>query len=581
MTSPRQAISQIRKFKEFLGKRVWRLFLAAILIGACLFLIESSFIFVMQGFLRAVKLVDADKLSLPAWYPTSLFSTILLLTLFGVFRGIAFSLRTYVAGLTFQVFNRIQRSRILEYGLTHADKVTSHEIIELFTERVGSAGTSLGGLSGFLMNGTSAVLLLALGTKLAPKEMMLGIFLLLLLVYPLKWMGAKVHSYGENLLIDWRQANRILLEGMRNNFLLRVYDLIPREVAEGQNHLGRFEQHYKKYYSTHSIKSSIPIIAGVLEISTITYVSIHFIGTPPIRLIGFFYIFIRLAQTAAEMNATLSEFRLHLPGFKLLYSWHLKMAEANASRAPAVRPDGTEIPGPPCDRVEILLNEVSFSYPGGAPIFRGLNLKVSRGDTLVIQGESGAGKSTLLSLILGIVEPNQGSVSMNGLPIREVRKSLCSALGYVGPDPFLVAGTVRENLLYAHPDPATVSDDEIWNCLGRAQLAGDVTQFPRQLNEPLHEHTQLSTGQKQRMAIARALLRSPKLLILDEASANLDSATEGLFIDSLQKVLQETTTIIISHKASFDRIASHKLILKKDEKRSDGVRTERIELRNT
>ncbi|MGZ3658278.1 MAG: hypothetical protein ACXVCS_22185, partial [Bdellovibrionota bacterium] len=350
MTSPRQAISQIRKFKEFLGKRVWRLFLAAILIGACLFLIESSFIFVMQGFLRAVKLVDADKLSLPAWYPTSLFSTILLLTLFGVFRGIAFSLRTYVAGLTFQVFNRIQRSRILEYGLTHADKVTSHEIIELFTERVGSAGTSLGGLSGFLMNGTSAVLLLALGTKLAPKEMMLGIFLLLLLVYPLKWMGAKVHSYGENLLIDWRQANRILLEGMRNNFLLRVYDLIPREVAEGQNHLGRFEQHYKKYYSTHSIKSSIPIIAGVLEISTITYVSIHFIGTPPIRLIGFFYIFIRLAQTAAEMNATLSEFRLHLPGFKLLYSWHLKMAEANASRAPAVRPDGTEIPGPPCDR---------------------------------------------------------------------------------------------------------------------------------------------------------------------------------------------------------------------------------------
>lgn len=574
----KRAFSQFRKFKAFLGKRVWRLFIAAIVVGVGLFLIESSFFFVMQGFLRAVNLVDEDKLSLPGWFPRSLLSAILLLTVFGILRGLAYSLKTYVAVITCQVFNRIQRSRILEFGLYHADQVSSHEIVEVFTERVGSAGNSLSGLSGSILNGTSALLLFVLGAKLAPWEMVLGIAMLAALVFPLKWMGAKVHTYGESLISDWREANRLLLEGMRNNFLLRVYGLIPREVERGSDRLGRYELHYRRYYASHAFKNSIPIIAGALEISTLTYLSIHYIGTPPMRLIGFFYIFIRLAQTAAELNSTLSEFRLHLPGTKILYAWHLRMLEAEANRALTKVSSGTGHSRTYESGVEIELDHVSFSYVPGVPIFKDLNLKVSRGETLVIQGESGTGKSTLLSLILGVAYPDEGTVKVNGIPVKSSRADLCDHLGYVGPDPFLIAGTVRENLFYAHPAPATVNDKALWEALARAQLSNDIANLPQRLEEPLQEHTQLSTGQKQRLAISRALLRAPKLLILDEASANLDSATEGLFIDSLQTALRELTTIIISHKSSFDRIASHKLILKKNAVPARGVLIERLSL---
>lgn len=567
-------LGRFHKFRNFLGRKVWRLFLAAIGIGAALFLIESSFIFIVQGFLSAVGLVEESKLSLPLWYPRSLSVALLLLVLFGVARGLTFSFKTYVAGMTHQIFNQIQRSRIIEFSLSHASQISSHDMMELFSERVANAGSSLACLSGFTLNGTSFVFLALLGVRLAPKEMVLGAVLLSLFYFPLKLMGEQINAYGEELVENWKKANRLLLEGMRNNFLLRVYGLIPGEVQRGRGYMEEFESLYRNYYSRQSLKNSVPIIAGVIVICTITLVSIRYIGTPPMRLIGFYYIFIRMAQTAAEMNAMLSEFRLYLPGFKQLYSWHLRMNAALAQENSDATTQATF--ANPGGGVEVELENVAFAYAPGQKIFENVSLRVPSGETLVIQGESGTGKSTLLSLILGLKTPTQGRVLINSQPLREKRGSLCSILGYVGPDPYLVAGTIRENLLYTHPDPASVSETKIWECLGRAQLSADIAQLPSQLEEPLNEQAQLSTGQKQRLAIARALLREPRLLILDEASANLDSVTEGKFVDSLSGALGQLTTIIISHKASFDRIASQKLMVKREGSRPCDIVYERL-----
>ncbi len=134
-------------------------------------------------------------------------------------------------------------------------------------------------------------------------------------------------------------------------------------------------------------------------------------------------------------------------------------------------------------------------------------------------------------------------------------------VAYVGPEPYLISGTVRENLLYGHQSKDQVTDADLWQALGLAQLESEIRSLPGSLDAKLNEQTQMSTGQKQRLAIARALLRKPQMLILDEATANLDGQTEDRFIQCLRPLLPRLTTVIISHKGSFNALATSTIIL--------------------
>ena len=206
------------------------------------------------------------------------------------------------------------------------------------------------------------------------------------------------------------------------------------------------------------------------------------------------------------------------------------------------------------------MSHLTFHYKDKT-ILNDLSFKVSRGEVLLIRGESGAGKSTLLSLLLGLNIPSSGTVFINNYPPDQIRKSLSTQIGYVGPEPFLIAGSVRENLLYGHQHPEEVSDALLWDSLEKAQLKSEISQLKNQLEENLLEKTQFSTGQKQRLSIARALVRKPSMLILDEATANLDPETEKKFVDLLKTINKDMTTIVVSHKDSFNHICTNQITL--------------------
>jgi ABC-type multidrug transport system fused ATPase/permease subunit len=563
--------SEWKNIRKFIGPQVTRLIYLAVVVGVLFFATEFSFVFIIQGFLKTLGVLDPASAVLPSWYPGSVIGSVTMLTAFGILRGGLLGLKSYTAGVTYQVFNRDQRERILSYGLANATQTSTSELITLFSERVAEAGAVLTGASQVVLTSTSTILILAMGFKLAPVEMLLGLGMLAILVLPLRSLNRKIHEYGRGQMLESEQSNQVLTQGLKHHFFLKIYGLIPSEIEKGKGNIRRYSGHFLKFQRVLVLKGTIPQIAGLFVISVITFVSTKYLHTPGVKILGFFYLFIRMAQSVAELSTTVSEMRVRMPGFWKMYSWNATLTadeRSDSSNAKASNDEykaeiGKKIRD---EGVRLAISGVGFGYPGQSPLFENLNLTVNRGDVLVIQGESGAGKSTLLTLALGMNQPQTGEISVNGYPMSQARSALTESVAYVGPEPYLIHGTVRENLLYGlKPEDRAVkgSDSKIWASLEKAQLTREIRSLPGQLDEFLYEHTQLSTGQKQRLAITRAILREPKLLVLDEASANLDSTTELKFISAIQEILRDLTTIIISHKPTFNAIATQKIDLEK------------------
>lgn len=206
----------------------------------------------------------------------------------------------------------------------------------------------------------------------------------------------------------------------------------------------------------------------------------------------------------------------------------------------------------------IELDNVTFGYDAAVPILTDVSLTLAPGESIAIVGPTGAGKSTIAKLITRFYDPQHGTVRIDGHDLREVTiGSLRSQLGVVPQEPFLFAGTVRDNVSFARPD---ATDHEIWDALIAAGVDDLVAELPESLDTPVHERgTSLSAGERQLLALARAFLAKPRVLVLDEATSNLDLQSEAKVEQALDALLNGRTAIIIAHRLATamkaDRIA--------------------------
>ncbi|MFZ4712643.1 MAG: ATP-binding cassette domain-containing protein [Bacteriovoracaceae bacterium] len=549
--------NRLSKIRSFIGPEIYKLYISAIFIGLFWFITESSFIFILQGFLVSLGVMNSSQSILPSWYPESLLATSLILVFYGTFRSIIILYRNYSSGISAQIFNRYMRERFLSYGLNNVQVIPVYEIISLFNERIQQASAVIQYFTFFIINAVSLIFFFILGLRLAPVELLIGISLLALFLVPLQRLNKKIESSGKQLVTEWNRVSQTLVTGFKNYFFLKFYNLIDDEINNGKKSLRFYEGHYKDYHWLSSLKLAFPVFLGSIVISFVTYFSFKYWKTPGATLLAFYYIFIRLAQGASDTSTVLSIVKLNMPGFRILMEWHEKMNLYEAKEVKNKQFKKIDV----LDSVSIDVTNVSFFYFLREPILKDISFKLSKGEILVIKGESGAGKSTLISLLAGFNKATSGNILINKIDLDLIQDSLLATTGYVGPEPYLIAGSIRENLLYGNKQ--LTNDDQLWNSLELAQLKKEVMGMKMGLDEPLNELTQLSTGQKQRLSIARALVRMPKLLILDEATANLDPVTEREFILGLKKLSEKITTIIISHKNSFDEVATHTLALKK------------------
>jgi len=197
---------------------------------------------------------------------------------------------------------------------------------------------------------------------------------------------------------------------------------------------------------------------------------------------------------------------------------------------------------------EIEFRGVNFSY-NGTSILKNIDLKIDKGMTLAIVGPTGSGKSTLINLIPRLFEPQEGELLIDGRNIREIPlEVLRRNIGYVPQDTFLFSDTIKSNISFGVESP---SPQEIEEAAVVSQIEKDVADFPDQFDTMLGERgINISGGQKQRTAIARAVLRKPRILILDDCLSAVDTYTEEAILGQLRKVMADRTSIIVSHRIS-------------------------------
>ena len=203
----------------------------------------------------------------------------------------------------------------------------------------------------------------------------------------------------------------------------------------------------------------------------------------------------------------------------------------------------------------ISVQDVSFAYDGDLDVLHNVSLQVQPGETVAIVGPSGGGKSTLCQLIPRFYDVSEGSISIDGVDIRDVtQRSIHEAIGIVQQDVFLFADTIFENIRYGKPD-ATM--EEVVEAARKAEILEDIQAMPQGFNTYVGERgTLLSGGQKQRVAIARIFLKNPPILILDEATSALDSVTEAKIQRAFDALAKGRTTLIIAHRLSTIRSAN-------------------------
>jgi ATP-binding cassette, subfamily C, bacterial len=282
-------------------------------------------------------------------------------------------------------------------------------------------------------------------------------------------------------------------------------------------------------------------IGSVITLSLILYVSVEILSIPTAGVLLLLFLFARVMPKLSGIHQNFQSFINLMPSFSRVMELMKRCEEA--AEPPAQGSETFEL------KDEVRFEKVSFSYEGKTPVIRHLDLTIHAGQTTAIVGPSGAGKSTIADLVMGLILPQGGHIVIDEKELTPERvRAWRPRIGYVPQEPFLFHDTLKANLLWVKPGTC---EEEIKQALRLSAAEEFVSALPRGLDTVLGDRGALvSGGERQRLALARALLSKPSLLILDEATSSLDSENEKRILNAIEELHGKMTILVISHRLS-------------------------------
>lgn len=418
----------------------------------------------------------------------------------------------------------------------------------------------------WLVSSLASAVVIGIGMFAAAwQESLIGLACLSLGGMAVHGINRRIAKTSEDISRKRTLIERTLVRICRNWLLIRVLNLKHREhpvyVRSVQNYFQ--EGVVALFYRNLSVV--LPPFLGITALSVVMLFSIRHFHTPPASVLAFVYLFIRFTQFLVEvtdrigiMNHYRAQFNRAINMIEPISSDKLALAvlperdlslttkrKLNRKAVPSLFV-ATKTMAERNDAAKVRIIDVTFTWScANRPLFEHLSLTIPKGTQFGLIGPSGSGKSTLLGLILGVLEPSTGQVLIDGIRSEEYIQK--NSVGYVGPDPCLIHGTIRDNLLYGAN--RKLDDDALRNALAAVRLNTTYGRTSHTLAYEIQENGEgLSSGEKQRLALARALLRNPTLLVLDEIAANLDDQLEMEIADIFSDLRGSCTQIIVSHK---------------------------------
>lgn len=335
-----------------------------------------------------------------------------------------------------------------------------------------------------------------------------------------------------------KKIHRLIIEGLGGIKTAKIYQREEALINDFSKTLDGLAHNMLRFGKINGRVETFLTIGGAIWIALMVYIAVSLeIGTD--KMIIMALIFSRIHPVVLRLYKSLIMTSNILPAYKSVSTFNA-LAQSVYDAPPA-----TEVPDVHL-KSELQLENVAFAY-GTNEIFKDFSISIAAGSITLLQGPSGVGKSTLIDLIIGLLEPSAGLRKIDGTPLtREYMSGFQKHVAYVEQTPFFFHDTIKQNLLFAKE---SATDQEIMDCLKKASAYDFIMALPNQMNTQMGDRgLLLSGGEKQRLALARALLREPELILLDEATNALDRENEAVVFDTLTQMKGKVTIIIVSHK---------------------------------
>lgn len=487
----------------------------------------------------------------------------------GIFEFLQSYLMNVVAqGIVREVRNDIYK-KFQELSLDFYSKKRAGELISRITNDVGYITNAISyGLTDLIYQVMQVIFFAFMVFFIYWKLALISFILFPLIMFPVVKIGKRIKKFSVETQNKMADLNTILTETIQGAYIVKVFCREDYEIA-------RFKDINMKYYK-YMIKSAKRTI----------------LLSPLTECIGVFGAIMILALVGKEVimgKLSFGVFGLFLASlmsmirpFKKLSNVHSinQQAISASNRIYEILEEKTKVVERvgakelSCFNDKIEFKDVWFRYEKD-DVLKDINLQVKKGDVVALVGHSGAGKSTLVSLVARLYEPQQGSITIDGVDIRELKiRSLRSFISVVSQDMVLFNSTVRDNIAYGREG---ASDEDIFTAAKKAYAFDFINKMPKGFATVIGDRgARLSGGEKQRIAIARAFLKDSPILILDEATSALDSQSERLVKEAFYNLMKERTTFVIAHRLSTVQQANIIVVMAKGAIVEMGTHTELI-----